>query len=334
MDRRGFLATGLAAGVSLGCSLGRGRKGSADMQDDKRTIEANGHGIERRPYGSTGEMISILGFGGIIVDRQTPAEAANYVAEAVGRGINYFDVATVYGQAQERLGPALKPYRDRCFLACKTEKRDAVDAEKALHESFRLLKTDYFDLYQLHSLGSRDDVEKVFGPGGAMEVFLKARQAGQIRYLGFSAHSEEAALLAMERFDFDSILFPLNFAAWHEGKFGPAVLKRAREKKMGVLALKSMAHQKLPEGVKQEEGKWKKCWYEPLDEAGLAGLALRFTLGLPVDAAIPPGHWELFKIAMSLAETGAATRPLSDDEHQTLRQIAKTCRVLFKAERA
>ena len=328
MDRRKFLQSIAAAGLTSGL------KGTTDVQADDLKNKSKGGGIERRPYGSTGEKLSILGFGGIIVTNQTPEEAANYVAEAVDRGINYFDVATVYGNAQERLGPALKPHRDRVFLACKTEKRDAVAAEAAMNESFRLLKTDHFDLYQLHSLCSKEDVDAVFAKGGAMEVFIKAREAGKVRYIGFSAHSEEAALLAMDRFAFDSILFPFNFAAYEAGKFGPAVLKRAREKKMGVLALKAMAHQKLAEGVKSEEAKWKKCWYEPLDGAHQVELALRYTLGLPVDAAIPPGHWELFKMALSLAEQGVATKPLKEEERQELLALAGKSRVLFEAAHA
>ncbi|MHB8971565.1 MAG: aldo/keto reductase [Pirellulaceae bacterium] len=121
----------------------------------------------------------------------------NFVAEAVDRGVNYFDVAPYYGNAQERLGPALQSYREKCFLACKTLERDAAGAAKELQRSLKLLKTDYFDLYQLHALMDVDEVEEAFGPGGAMETILKAQQDGKVRYIGFSAHSEEAAHAAM-----------------------------------------------------------------------------------------------------------------------------------------
>ena len=162
--------------------------------------------------------------------------------------MNYFDVAPFYGNAQQRLGPALKPYRQKCFLACKTLERDAAGAAKELEHSLKLLKTDHFDLYQLHALTDVEEVEQAFGPGGAMETILKAKQDGKIRYIGFSAHSEEAAHAAMDRFDFDSILFPLSFPIWIKAKFGPSVYKRAKKAGMGILALKAMAHQQWPKG--------------------------------------------------------------------------------------
>ena len=195
---------------------------------------------------------SIIGFGGMVVKDVTPKEAANFVAEAVDRGVNYFDVAPFYGNAQERLGPALKPYREKCFLACKTLERDAAGAAKELKQSLKLLKTDHFDLYQLHALTDVEEVEQAFGPGGAMETILKAQQDGKIRYIGFSAHSEEAAHAAMDRFDFDSILFPLSFPFWIKGKFGPSVYQRATKAGMGILALKAMAHQSWPEDIREQ----------------------------------------------------------------------------------
>src|SRR5436189_1744470 len=108
--------------------------------------------IARRPLGKTGEHLSIIGFGGIVVMNEDTGRSNNIVAEAVDRGINYFDVAPSYGNAQERLGPALAPYRKNCFLACKTEGRMRDDSRKQLEESLRLLQTDHLDLYQFHAL--------------------------------------------------------------------------------------------------------------------------------------------------------------------------------------
>ncbi len=247
--------------------------------------------VTRQRYGRTKEKLSIIGFGGMVVKDVSPKEAANFVAEAVDRGVNYFDVAPFYGNAQRRLGPALKPYRHKCFLACKTLERDAAGSAKELSESLKLLQTDHFDLYQLHALTDVEEVEQAFGPGGAMETILKAKEDGKVRYIGFSAHSEEAAHAALDRFDFDSILFPLSFPTWIGANFGPSVYKRAKKTGMGILALKAMAHQQWPKGKRRP---WKKTFYEPFDEIDLAALGLRFTLHLPVTAMIPPGHWELF----------------------------------------
>ena len=153
--------------------------------------------IERHQFGTTSDTISVLGFGGVIVTNVFPETASRYVSEAVEAGVNYFDVGPFYGNAQELLGPALAPYREDCFLACKTRERTAEGAQAEMEESLRLLKTDHFDLYQLHSLQSvEDDVNAVFAPGGAMETIVRARDEGKIRYIGFSAHTEEAALAA------------------------------------------------------------------------------------------------------------------------------------------
>jgi predicted aldo/keto reductase-like oxidoreductase len=281
--------------------------------------------VPRRQYGRTKDELSIIGFGGITVKDATPEEAARYVAAAVDRGVNYFDVAPTYGNAQERLGPALKPYRDKCFLACKTTERDALGSAKELEESLKLLQTDHVDLYQLHAITSLEDVERAFATGGAMETFEKAKRDGKVRYLGFSAHSEEAAHAAMDRFDFDSILFPLGFPTWIKAGFGPSVHKRAQEAGKGILALKAMAHQKWPKG---DQRRWSKTWYEPFDEIDMAALGLRFTLHLPVAAMIPPGHWELFQMAVSLAQSGALT-PLNDEERKVIGEIAQKSEPIF-----
>ena len=219
----------------------------------------------------------------------------------------------------------MKPYRQKCFLACKTLERDAAGAAKELKESLKLLKTDYFDLYQLHALTDLDEVEQAFGPGGAMETILKAREDGKVRYIGFSAHSEEAAHAAMDRFDFDSILFPLSFPIWIKAKFGPSVYKRAAKAGKGILALKAMAHQMWPRGTAR---KWDKTFYQPFDDIDMAALGLRFTLHLPVTAVFPPGHWELFKMALDLAQAGAIV-PLNDAERKLTRKIAKKAEPIF-----
>src|SRR5271168_3044076 len=197
--------------------------------------------IVRRPLGKTGEHLSIIGFGGIVVMNEDSGQSKNIVSEAVDRGINYFDVAPSYGDAQERLGPALAPYRKDCFLACKTEGRSKADWRAQLEESLRLLKTDHVDLYQFHALTKMAELDKVLGPGGAMETMEAAKKEGKIRYIGFSVHSQETALAALDRYNFDTILFPVNWVLFTQAEFGPKILKRAQEKQMGILALKSMA---------------------------------------------------------------------------------------------
>lgn len=280
--------------------------------------------MEKRKLGKTGEFLTIVGFGGILVTDETPEYAAEVVAKAVEeRGINYFDVAPSYGNAEERLGPALKPYRDGVFLACKTGKRDAVGAEEELHNSLALLHTDHFDLYQLHAVKTPEDVAQILAPGGALETFVKAREKGLVRFLGFSAHSEEAAIALMEAFDFDTILAPFNWATWHKGQFGARMLAEAVKRDMGVLALKSLAKRSWAEG---EARRWKKTWYSPVDTFEEAQLAFRFTLSKPITAAVSPGHEELLWWMCDIAEHFT---PLTEAEDAQLAAMSADLDVIF-----
>lgn len=279
--------------------------------------------MQYRPYGAGGRELSVVGFGAIVVMNETPEDASTRVAWAIDQGVNYFDVAPSYGDAEIRLGPALEPYRKDVFLACKTAERSAEKARAELEQSLKNLRTDHVDLYQLHALTTTDDIEQAFGPGGAMEVFVRAREEGKTRYLGFSAHSEDAALEALRRFSFDSVLFPLNFASWINNGFGKRLVKTAQEQGVSLLALKAMARGPWPEGV---ERRWSKPWYEPLDEPELGPLALRWTLELPITAALPPGEWPLFRTAV---ETAQALTPLDETETGQLESLAAIQKALF-----
>ncbi len=303
MKRRDFIAKLTAAGIGA-AALG-GAAGAAAQGGNRARLM-------HRPYGNSGRSLSIIGLGGIVVNGVPQSEANDTVAWAVDHGVNYFDVAPTYGNAQERLGPALEPYREATFLACKTEKRDAEGAQAALEESLRLLRTDHVDLYQLHGLTKVEEVDRVFAPGGAMEVFLRAREQGKARHLGFSAHSPEAALKALDRFPFDSVLFPFNSVCVENGNFGPQVLDKAQEKGAACLALKSLAWTPWAQGA---ERNYPKCWYQPQDDPAVAALMLRYTLSLPVVAAVPPGDGRLFKLAV---EAMLNYTPLTGPERATL----------------
>ena len=283
--------------------------------------------MEKRKLGKTPEHLTIIGFGGIIVMDETPEESSRVVAKAIHeRGINYFDVAPSYGNAEQRLGPALEPYRNSVFLACKSGKRDAKGSEEELHASLKRMRTDHFDLYQLHAVTEMAEVEQILGPGGALETFVKAREKGYVRYLGFSAHSEEAALALMDRFPFDTILFPISWTVWHAGKFGPGVIAKAHEKGLGILALKALGKRKWQEG---EEHRWKKTWYSPVDNFEEASLGLRFTLSRPVTAAVSPGHSELLWWACDVADQ---FKPLTEEEENEVARRSEGVDVIFRAK--
>jgi aryl-alcohol dehydrogenase-like predicted oxidoreductase len=327
ITRRNFIKT---TGASVAAtSIGAGALiDSVNKAQGASCCDTPGEGgtMQKRVLGETGEELSIVGFGGIVVCGTEQPEANAIVKEAVEKGINYFDVAPSYcnGEAEERLGPALEPFRKDVFLACKTARRDKAGAQEELEQSLKRLKTDYFDLYQLHAMTTEDDFNKAMGPGGAMEVFEKAREKGMVRYLGFSAHSAEIAVKLMDEFDFDSVLFPINWVCTFNGNFGPQVIEKAKEKGVGRLALKAMAKTTWK---KNEERDYPKCWYRPVTGDKETDLAMRFTLSQPITAAIPPGDIRLFRKAMDMAPN---FQPLTDTEHQELKQMAQGLEPIFK----
>ncbi len=329
MERREFLKSTLAAGSAMtGGILTYAGATQSDCGPDC-ACHGNAPKLPRRAYGDTGERLSIIGFGGIVVSGVEQEHANRVVAEAIEKGVNYFDVAPSYGDAEIKLGPALEPYRKDVFLACKTEHRTRDETAAELKESLKRLRTDYLDLYQLHAISDvRKDVDAVFAKGGAMEAFLEAKKQGQVRYLGFSAHSEEAALAALDRYDFDSILFPINFATFYQGNFGPRVIAAAKSKGVARLALKALAKQKWPKDDPTRK-QYSKCWYQPLTDRNEARLALYFTLSQPITAAIPPGDESLFQMTLELA---LDFRPISQKEVETLRQMAQSLSPVFETK--
>jgi predicted aldo/keto reductase-like oxidoreductase len=315
MKRRDFLRNSAWAATVLGCF-------PASLSTIAR--ESVPGGIERRVLGKTGDKLSILGFGGLLLNQTTPEEASQMVREAFEGGINYFDVAPSYGNAEERMGPALEPFRKRVFLATKTAQRQKAEAAKELDRSLEVLRTDHLDLYQLHAVTTQQEVDTIFGSGGAIETLQAARKAGKVRLLGFSAHSVEAAMALMDRFDFDTILFPVNYATWHAGSFGPQVLAKAQEKQMGILALKAMAKRPWP---KDAPRRGSKCWYEPMTDPEEALMGLRFTLSHPVTAAIHPADPNCFTLALRLTPRFT---PLSTTEAEAMKLEAMNNAPLFR----
>ena len=286
--------------------------------------------IPKRRLGKTGADLSIIALGGMLVMDTEQSFANNIVAEAFDRGINYFDVAPQYGNAQQKLGPALEPYRKRSFLACKTLMRDKDGAAKELEDSLRKLRTDHVDLYQFHAVTTKEDVEKIFGPNGAMETFQAARKAGKVRFIGFSAHSVENALSMLDHYDFDTILFPINFVLFSQANFGPQVLAKAHEKGMGILALKCMAKTTWPDAQKQNHPN-PKCWYQPAALPDEAALGLRWTLSQPITAAVPPGDENYFRLAMDVAQK---FEPIKPEEEKALLARAQGVEPIFHLAKA
>ena len=264
--------------------------------------------MKYRKLGNTGIEISAVMYGGIVSagtyeDVTYPGEdqalSDRYVAWAIDHGVNYFDVAPTYGNAEERLGNSLVPYRDKITLACKTRRRDLASAQKDLERSLKLLHTDHFDVYQLHEITTMEDVERVFAPDGAMEMVSKLKDRGIAEHIGFTAHNEECALKMLELFPFETVLFPFNWFMNMEHGMGDRLLKVAKEKGMGILSMKSFVERRWEDG--EERGCFPKSWCKPIDtdeEPAFGIAAMKYALSLGVDALVPPGNFKNFSFAV------------------------------------
>ena len=268
-------------------------------------------------------QLSRVVFGGIIVSGEDQKDADSYVKHAIEMGVNYFDVAPTYGDAEIKLGNALVGLRNQIFLACKTEDRTRKGAQRLMEASLKNLKTDYFDLYQLHAVFNLEDVERTFGPEGAFETVLRAKEKGLIRRIGFSAHSTEAALALMERYDFDSVLFPFNFVSMIKNGYGLHVLNKAKEKGMAVLGLKAMA---LTEKQPKDTKKHPKAWYHPIEDYDLAKLAVNYTFSQGADVIIPPGSYNAVKWAVQIVNEGLS---FTQEDFDKLKETALGTSPLF-----
>ncbi|MFW5985392.1 MAG: aldo/keto reductase [Halanaerobiaceae bacterium] len=278
--------------------------------------------MKYRTFGRTGLKVSIFGFGGIVVMGKEQKEANKYVAEAVERGVNLFDVGPTYGDAQEKLGPALKPFRDEVVLTCKTEPEQSKKKVWAdIKDSLEKLKTDYLDVYQLHEVTEKEAMEKALAPGGALEAIEEAKDEGLIKYVGFSSHGQDFALDLMEAYDFDTVMFPINWNNWFNAGEGKKVIARARETNKGIMAIKALAHRQWKDDDDRNDYN---VWYKPLfDNDELAELALRFSLTRDIDSAISPGDIRMLNKGLDIVEKYEDNLELSAAEKEKLQEYVE-----------
>jgi len=327
MERRSFLK--VVGGVTGSLALGVQPALNAEQSSSKREVEKVA-GLPRRVLGRTGEKVSIVGFPGLSLTHYEQGRCNEGICDAFEKGINYYDVAPAYGRdgdCEIKMGIGLQYLdRDKIFLACKTKMRDKDGALKELDRSLKRLKTDHFDLYQLHHIRTPEEVKQALGPGGAMETILKAKEQGKIRYIGFSAHTTKGALEAMNGFRFDTVMFPINFVEMFKRDFGRAVLELANKQGAAVVAIKPLSKGPWPQGMDQTR-KW---WYRATETQDEANAAMRFTLSQkPVVAGIPPSFLDLLDLAI---EAGKTYQPITDAETHKLKETAQTCLSLFQRE--
>lgn len=197
--------------------------------------------LPTRPLGRTGHDVTLFSLGGegVLRTHGRAAEAAAVIHRALDEGVNYCDTAPAYAGSMDYYGAALGERRDEIFLASKTHDRTRDGSLRLLDESLKRLRTDHLDLWQLHDLRTRNDLDRIFGSGGAIEALQEAREEGRVRFLGFTGHHDPEILLeAMRRFDFDTVLVALNAADVHRLSFIRSVLPEAQRRGLGVIGMK------------------------------------------------------------------------------------------------
>lgn len=187
--------------------------------------------------GKTEIMVSELGFGGIPIIQLEFDEAVSLVRYCFELGITFFDTANMYGDSEKKIGQALESVRDQVVLATKTLERTAEGAARHIGFSLKNLETDHIDVYQFHSLSKQEDLDKVLGPGGAMEAVKKAESQGRIRFIGLSSHDKAVAVKACRTGLFSTLQFPFNFI---ERDPADELFVVAREMDMGIIGMKPL----------------------------------------------------------------------------------------------
>jgi len=280
--------------------------------------------MEKRRLGRTGHMSTVITFGCAALGDVSQDEADDAIGLALSHGVNHFDVAPTYGEAELRLRPWMKEHRDEIFLACKTGKRTKKEAAEELNRSLERLGVDYFDLYQFHGLDDLKELDVAFGPDGALEAMLEARDKGIVKHIGITSHRPPTHMEALKRFDLDTVLFPLNFVLRRhrapENDYEPLV-KLAKQKDVGTIVMKAFTKQPWP-----TEKHAYQTWYEPFDTQADIDRCLWFALSQGVTTVASAGDVRLIPKILDAAER---YRKLSKTEQDRLIESAMNLKPLF-----
>lgn len=237
--------------------------------------------IDRQPFGRTGHASSRVIFGAAALGAMRQDRADEVLALASEYGVNHIDTARSYGDAELRLAPWLSRHRDEVFLATKTGERSADGARRELDESLDRMDVDCVDLIQLHNLVEADEWDAAHGRGGALEALLAARDEGLVRFIGVTGHGVRIPamhLRSLERFPYDSVLFPYNAALLADPRYAADVerlIEVCAERGVAVQTIKSVARRRWPDthtGARHS-------WYEPLPPGPALDRAVAVVLG-------------------------------------------------------
>lgn len=234
------------------------------------------------PFGRTGHHSTRVIFGAAALGGMSQERADATLADVARWGINHIDTAASYGASEDRLAPWLATHRDSVFLATKTGERRGSDARAELERSLERMGVEHVDLIQLHNLVDDGEWETAFGPGGAVEALAAARDDGLVSHIGVTGHGLPVAgmhLRSLERFDFDSVLLPVNFILLDNPGYRADV-----ERLLGVCAERNVAVQTIKSIAR---GRWadgdtnRFSWYDPLTDPEPIDRAVRYVLSNP-----------------------------------------------------
>ncbi len=261
-NRRDFLKSGasIAAGLSAGMAAPAAVSEISSSGGSSTFAEEPVQGLmPTRNLGMTGARVGIFGLGGqgALEKANNETLALKMIQRALELGVNYFDTSAIYGGpdrwSERHLGMGLKGSRDRVFLATKTKERTRDAALQNIEVSLKLLDTDHVDCWQLHDVGIQEDIDQIFGKGGALEALIQARDQKMVRHLGITGRFRPEALMeCMRRFPFDTVLMGVNAADKYYYPFEKDLLPMAVEKQMGIIGMKVMAR-----------GRILSCWTPP-----------------------------------------------------------------------
>jgi aryl-alcohol dehydrogenase-like predicted oxidoreductase len=255
--------------------------------------------MERRRLGRIGHESSVLIYGAAALGEVDQDTADASIQEALDAGINHFDVAADYGDAELRLGPWMSRIRDDIFLATKTGLREAGPAWEQINKSLERLGTDRVDLIQLHAVGDLDELDKVTSRGGSLEAALRAVDEGLAGAVGITGHSHTAPsthLEALRRHPFSTVLSPINFALWLREDYRAdylALVDEVQRQDVGLMTIKTVARRNWPDGP---SGAPYATWYEPHDRPDLITATVSWSLARPeITGIATPGDVSLLK---------------------------------------
>ncbi len=281
--------------------------------------------MEKRVLGRTGHRSSLITLGGAIFMYPISEEEGDaFIRFALDHGVNHVDVAPLYGDAEVKLGKWVKEYRKNLFVACKTRMRNKKEAAEELNRSLNRLQTDHFDLYQLHGLDDPEELKVAMGENGAIRAMLEAKEHGLVKHIGITSHNPENILRALEAFNFDTVLLPINYVlhAHPEPKndYEP-VLALAKKRNLGVMAMKTAAKGPWP-----NQDRTHNTWYQPFATQREVDEAVRFTLSQGITTATSSSDIRIAKMMIDAAERYS---PMHKEEQRELLQKASTDRPLF-----